>query len=365
MVAVEGEEAEVALNRSSRIRKVGIHIRYQRCETAWIALQLAEWLQANQIPVSVLSLGRRGDHVHPDWDHKVRSDNNVDNLLDWYKQHSHVVWFSDVAAADIYTAKQAGTKSILVASWDDPASHRKLYKMVDRLVSASPALTHRLRGDFKGKKVTYIPLHMHNMEQREAMAAIRPSRPHVLLNLRNSRKHQPGKRIAQMLRNWFHQIEAEWTIWVPRSLENENSWIHKCFVSPHENSSFTFCTKADWDSQRLLFGWHDVMVWPTLQVGFGLPVVMALTMGMPVASFDIPPVNEYVIRENSLLSPTQVQYNNTGGAQLLPDLSRFEAQVASLLSNPPLLQKYKKHTGDWVTERAKLFASGWRDVLLT
>jgi hypothetical protein len=87
-------------------------------------------------------------------------------------------------------------------------------------------------------------------------------------------------------------------------------------------------------------------------------------MGTPVIGFDIPPLNEYVIKENSLLAPVQVRYDNKGNPILSPDIPKLESSVTGFLKQPYLLQRFKKHTSDWVKERAKLFNSGWKEVFL-
>lgn len=339
--------------------RVGIHVRYHRCETTWVALQLASWIRSQGASCSVLALGARGKAVHPEWDQEVMTDVNCD-FADWASKCQYVVWFYDASIADLAHARMQGAKPVLVASWDDPVSHAELYRQAYRVVCLSPSLAQRLRGELQLKNVVYAPIDMPMLDPRQSIT-MRPDKPRVLLNLRGPRKQQLGSAMVPMLTNWFHQVQAEWTIWVPRSMLHKRSWVNKCMRSPHKESTFHFVTRADWDTQRLLYGWNDLTIWPTLKGGHALTVVFSLVMGAPVVTFDVPPANEYVSKDNGILAPCQVRYAN-GRASVVPDLQRYEGYVTRLLTQKNALNKLKKHTADWTGERRKLFTAGWQEV---
>jgi glycosyltransferase involved in cell wall biosynthesis len=349
-------------NKPSRLIKVGIHIRYQRCEAAWIALQLASWLKNNYIDCSVLSFGKEGQNVYPQWDSRIRTDRKLHNLSSWFAEHTHIVWIGDVSKQDVKTAKQAGAKTVFIVSWDDSYNVRSLYESFDYLITMSPSLRQRLVAEYKNKKIFYIPLHMIDLAQRQSSHTYRPDKPRVLLNLRNSRSHQLGSKLTPVLKSLFAKHAAEWTLWVPKSLINKKSWISKAIIQ-NQDSSYKLEFSADWDNQRWLYGSHDLMIWPTLYIGYGLSAIMAQTMGLPVVGFDVPILNEYLVKENSHLIPVQIQYNKSGIASMSPDLARLESVVSKILAAPQLITKFKKHTGDWSKERYELYESGWKQVL--
>jgi glycosyltransferase involved in cell wall biosynthesis len=350
----------VADNHSNKgTMKTGIHIRYHRCETTWVALQLASWIRSQGGSCSVLALGSRGKTVHPEWDNEVVTDYTCD-FKEWASKCQYVIWFYDASIADLLQAKMKGAKPVLVASWDDPVGHAELYKQAYRVVCLSPSLTERLRHELQLKNVIYAPIGMPMLESRQSIT-IRPDRPRVLLNLRGPRKQQLGPVMGPTLTNWFHQIQAEWTLWVPKNMLHERSWINKCIKSPHKDSTFHFVTNADWDSQRLLYGWNDITIWPTLRGGHALTAIFSLIMGAPVITFDVPPANEYITKDNGILSPCQVRYDN-GRATIVPDLQRYEHCVTRLLTQHTALANLKSHTSDWTQERRKLFIAGWNEV---
>lgn len=338
--------------------RIGIHIRYHRCETTWVALQLASWIRSKGMDCSVLSFGSRGKTVHPEWDQEVMTDYN--RLDDWLSKCKYVIWFHDVTLADIMHANSRKVKTVLVASWDDMATQVELYKQVYRVVCLSPSLAQRLRDEFRLSNVIYAPVDIPLMNPRQSIV-MRPDRPRILLNVRGPRKQQLGSSMGSVLTNWFHQLLAEWTIWIPRSLMHSRSWINKCMAAPNRDSTFHFVTKADWDTQRLLYGWNDLTIWPTLHGGHAFTVVLSLLMGAPVVTFDVPPANEYINRDNGILAPCQIRYID-GHANIVPDLTRYEALVTRLVTQKGALARLKKHTVDWTVERRKLFIDGWLQV---
>jgi glycosyltransferase involved in cell wall biosynthesis len=144
---------------------------------------------------------------------------------------------------------------------------------------------------------------------------------------------------------------------------NKKSWIHKCLKTTHPDSSFKFETRADWDSQRLLYGWSDFTLLPVIHSDHGLVPLMSLSMGSPVATFDIPPSNEYINKGNGILAPCQVKYDKVGLASLVPDVQRFESMVKKTLTDGDLVVNMKDHTNDYANDRKSAFIKTWRNLL--
>lgn len=341
--------------------RVGIRVPYQRSENTWLALQLASWLKTQGIVTSVLAIGACNDNVHPDWDNFVKSDMNYP-FKEWVKKQSYVIWFGVASPSDIFQAKRSGQKIVMVASWEDNIYYNSLFRHATKVICLSPSLAHRLRGDTNMRNIFYVPLDLPSFTPHKTLI-IRPERPRVLLNLRGPKSGQFGSMLANTMSNLFEHIVAEWTIWVPRSLLHDRAWVSKTLEHKNSEGAYHFASKADWDTQRMLYSWNDLTLLPTLRGGHGSAIVISLLSGTPVITFDVPPANEYLSKENGILAPCQVEYNKEGLARMIPDLQRYETCITKALQQKNTLSKLKKHTSDWSEERRKLFKDGWLDVL--
>lgn len=339
---------------------VGFHLRYQRCESTWVGLQIANWLKSFGISSSVLSFGARSDSVLTEWDKKVTTDYKLP-FMTWLANKTHVVWAGDVTLEDIEIANLKKVKTILIASWNDPAEYMSLYSSAHKVVCLSPSLSKRLTRIHQLKNVHYAPLDIPSWSVSSSLT-LRPDRPKVLINLRGPRKQQLGTKLYDTLTRWFKKVPAEWLLWVPKSLNHRKSWIHKCISSKHEKSSISLINEADWNSQRLILSKADLHVLPVTNTNHGLSAIMSLFMGTPVVTFDLPPANEYLNKANSALVPCQIQYLSDGIAQIVPDLLRLDIAVQKLATQPELLGSLKKHTADDTSDRKQLFKNAWQEV---
>lgn len=338
------------------------HLRYRSLESTYLAFQLAHLLQRLGISYSILSYGYREAKVNPNFDSKVIDEIDV-NIPSFISKYSHIIYFSDCSYKDLQIAKTLNVESIYIANWRDPASSIPNYLNANKIVSFSPSLASKIQRLNLNKNVFYIPIHLISESQLKPLPVLNPSKPNILLNLRFSKHQNYGKKITNYLRAWFHQTCANWTLWLPSNQHHKKSWINKCFTAPNIDSSFNIESKTDWDTQRLLYASNDLMIWPSCHVGFGLPVITSLTFGCPILGFNISPINEYVIKENSILVPVHFEYDKKGLGLITPDLDRFNTKVINTINNPSLISNMKTYTGDWSKQREELFECMWKRVL--
>ena len=115
-------------------------------------------------------------------------------------------------------------------------------------------------------------------------------------------------------------------------------------------------------SSLLLYGAHDLVLWPAEIEGFGLVGIESLYMGTPVIAYDMPPMSDIIIDGvNGMLVPC-----DTGGAPNGPMFAKPDAvqfiETATIAIDNRLVGMNKRTKLSRKTKRAS-FNKGWKKII--
>jgi glycosyltransferase involved in cell wall biosynthesis len=120
-----------------------------------------------------------------------------------------------------------------------------------------------------------------------------------------------------------------------------------------------------WEKHHLLFGQHDLVVWPTLFEDVGLIGLGSIYMGTPVLAFDMPLIGEYLKDGvNGVLVPCDLDYRWPGAAQVTPNYRVFGEYLESMLDRPEYLTKLRQSVHTGVQSRRDTFFTRWQKLLV-
>lgn len=119
------------------------------------------------------------------------------------------------------------------------------------------------------------------------------------------------------------------------------------------------------DKQELLFGYHDLTLWPSLTESAALIGLTSLAMGTPVISFDHP-VAADAIKDgrNGVLVPCEIETIGIGGAKVKPDYPLFGRKITEVVNDIKLLEHLRQNSIIGLRERREIFTSKWKDLLV-
>lgn len=119
------------------------------------------------------------------------------------------------------------------------------------------------------------------------------------------------------------------------------------------------------DKQELLFGYHDLTLWPSLIESAALVGLTSLAMGTPVIAFDHP-VAADAIKDgrNGVLVPCEIEPIGIGGAKVKPDYSLFGRKITEVVNDIKLLEHLRQNSVVGLRERREVFTSKWKDLLV-
>lgn len=119
------------------------------------------------------------------------------------------------------------------------------------------------------------------------------------------------------------------------------------------------------DKQELLFGHHDLTLWPSLTESAALVGLTSLCMGTPVIAFDHPTAADAIKDgRNGVLVTCGIETCGIGGAKVKPDYPLFGRRVTELVRNTEELDHLRQHSVNGLRERRELFISKWKDLLV-
>lgn len=119
------------------------------------------------------------------------------------------------------------------------------------------------------------------------------------------------------------------------------------------------------DKQELLFGHHDLTIWPSLSESAALVALTSLSMGTPVISFDHP-VAADAIKDgrNGVLVQCEIESVGIGVTKVKPDYPLFGRQLTDLARDVPFLDHLRQNSINGLRERREVFTSKWKDLLV-
>ena len=120
---------------------------------------------------------------------------------------------------------------------------------------------------------------------------------------------------------------------------------------------------SQWSEQVFMMSEHDLVIWPITRDGFSIIGTTALCLGTPVMAWNVPPINECLSNDNSVLVGCDLEYNWLGMPEAKQDYMAFERSLRYLISSNTLLGKLRKHTKDDLLERKEVFNSSLDMIL--
>jgi glycosyltransferase involved in cell wall biosynthesis len=119
------------------------------------------------------------------------------------------------------------------------------------------------------------------------------------------------------------------------------------------------------DKQELLFGHHDLTLWPSLTESVAIVGLTSLCMGTPVIAFDHPTAADAIKDgRNGILVQCEIENHGIGGAKVKPDYPSFGRRLTEMVRDVEALDHLRQNTINGLRERREVFTSKWKDLLV-
>jgi hypothetical protein len=343
--------------------RVGLRLHYQKTDAVYMAFRVAELAQSLGFDVEILPRNKPSA-IHPAWDKNVFRHSGIDYYT-WIKEGvSRIVFFGQAAPNELQAAQKAGVKTILVVLWDQiEIEDTNLYHLFDGIVCPAKKVA-RLLADKMGLDniccVPWDPGIPITNDYRE----IDIRKVTLLWSLDGSQcVHQEPKFISVVENLLASHSNTFITITYNNILPPKGVTELKKLIE-YGDGRVNLVSNPSIDRHMLMYGQHDLTIWPSLIESVGLVGLSSLYMGTPVIAFNHPLVSEIVKDgKNSELVPCDLQLNWLGVPYVQPNYAIFGRQLSRLVENPEKLSQMREWTSSGLRERQDLFQDRWAKLL--
>ncbi len=277
----------------------------------------------------------------------------------WLSKNPSVVFFIHHCFLDqVQENVKKGIKSVYVVMWERFCDYKKSADLVDVLVAPTANCLRFLHRMGYGVKTVYIPW-MVDYHKTPPKPSREPLRLFFSQGLPESRRRGDFayRAVGQLLKEGF-SIELL-VNHVDHILPRDRTELKKLptdKVKVYSNTDFT--------SHIDLMRKSDLFLWPTLREGLGLMGLESLSVGTPVVSFDVPPVNEFLAHGvNSTLAECSTRWFRDGVPEVDADEKSYESYLKALryaVKNAVYLKEWAQHG---LEQRQSRFYRAWNELL--
>jgi glycosyltransferase involved in cell wall biosynthesis len=272
---------------------VGIYTRWQRRDSTYAAIQIADLLSQWQHDVTILTPTPKKPAVSRFWDGRVRHDSQV-RFTDWAAPLSLVIWLFCPHPSQPAWAKNANKRTVLIPDWADLREIDEGGPLFWRILAPTRCWTNFLT-DRGAHNVVHCPWSpVLPITERSHDGPVRVYVPPV------DRPGDDDESVAVDVIEAMLSLDraAQATI----STDGRRSALAKRLerlakVQPR----LTLDRPADYQQQVLRYGEHSLTLLTTVVENFAMSALCSFHMGTPVIGFKAPALDEVANIQNSVL----------------------------------------------------------------
>lgn len=339
--------------------RLAICTKYSHCEETYAAIRVAAWAESRGIEVEMVTVTDRTSRVDDHWDRAVRRLRPV-QLAGWLLHYDAVVWTYLPAAATLHTLQAQRIKLLLIAFWRafKPA-HANRYNDFDVIVTPSDAASQLLETMWNVQHTCPIPW------DAGLPITIKDAVPsgniRVLFPLMDQTPNKTEMTAIHLIDRMLRATDVHVTVaYTPSQVRSAGLRLLHQMSGARDVSIQRSPTLAQ---RPFLFYNHDLTVWPTHEEDIGLVGLQSLAMGTPVVTFEVMPLPEFLLPDNSITVPCAYRYSDAGVPIANPDYNMFEDRLLSIINDPDSIYRMRLHTAQGLRERQQNFEESWDRIL--
>lgn len=343
--------------------RIGICTHYAHCDQAYLAVRLADFVQAQAATPTLYSYDKPAK-LRTAYDNKVISRSKA-RFTDWAKKCDAVVWTHIPAIEQLNYIKRQNKITVVAPMWQDlKTPFRKTARAADHIVAMSSECRELFQSVYKFKNTVLIPFDTglspirktENVNQRKVRLFLpwfdrnaRCAQQVFLSNLQRVVERMPEAHVtAAITSSQFSPAIAKFF----QSLGDRNAGRVKLF----RNVSLR-------DRPQMFLN-HDLTLYPAECDNYGFCGLTSITCGTPILTFAVSPQIDFAYPDtNAVVVKTKVNYDEYGVAHADPDYERYFAALQTLIAEPWHIDAMNKRINYNLNSRRKSFEMGWQSVL--
>lgn len=342
---------------------VGIYTHYARCDQAYLALRLADYVGEQGADFSIYS-DQAPAKLRVAYDNAIRHKKKI-RYTDWAKKHSVIVWTHIPKIEQINYAKRCGIVTVLAPMWQDIAPpFKKTIRQADHLIALSAECRDLFQTIYKFKHTTFIPYDA-GLPPVKKDADVNAQKIKLLLPWfdRNARCAQPDL-LTHLQHILTRMPEAHLTVVINSSQFAPS--IAKFFqtLSRKTSGRVVLRRNIDVNARPALFTAHDLTVFPAECDNYGYTNALSINCGTPVLTLGVAPQTDVVSpKMNGVLVRTKVDYDENGVPHAAPNYEHYADALQTLIAEPKYINAMSRNITHNFSARRRAFEFGWQTIL--
>jgi glycosyltransferase involved in cell wall biosynthesis len=340
---------------------VGIYTHYARCDEAYLALRLAEFLRGVDEPFELFS-DTPPARLGSGYDSRIKHRGKV-KFTEWARTKRVILWTGVPAIEQLNYAKRHGIKTIVAPMWQElELPFRRSLRAADVVVSFSMECRELYRNIYKFKNSTLIPFD-------PGIPASKKEKPvdHKKIKIflpwfdRNARCTHV-EFIAEMEVLLRAMPEIHLTVGISSS--KFSPAVGKFLRSLGEKTGrVNLLRNVAFLARPEIYAQNDLTIFPAECDNYGFCGLTSIACGTPIVSFGVSPQTDFIYpSSNGVLVKAQIDYDENGVPHANPDYSRFFEAVQALVAEPKYIETMNARVNYNLSARKKAFELGWHEL---
>lgn len=342
-----------------QVMKVGLRSPYQRCDATFIALRVARVAQEMGYAVEIMPRDKPASSLFPNWDRVVLRNPKLD-YLQWLESGmSYLIYTEPPVKEELTACARLGIRTIYLALWDHiTEADAKILHHFTRVVCPARCCK-KLIVDRLGLSNVMACVWDPGTPVTQDLREVDPGRVGVLWPVGGDLSISFLGSFETFLKKCLHV----WATIVYTSDLAAGTVRELRRLSLAMDGRLELIKDPLWDRLQIIYGRHDLTIWPVTSESLGLVGLCSIHMGTPVLAFDHPLIGEIVADgKNGILVPCNLKYNWLEVPSVDPDYSLFGEHLARTAADAPLLTHLRRTTTNGLYRRRKQFQAFWQGM---
>lgn len=343
--------------------KIGFRIPYSRCDATFMGLRVGKLALDLGFDIEIYPTDKP-TYTHAFWDRYLVRPGKAP-LNEWLQCNlTQIIYTKPPALDELQSTAHLKIRTNLVLLWDllVPTDDQLLGRF-DRIICPARAPMQLLQKRLGLRNLFYIPWDTGvpiSYEPRD----LDPARLGIIWPLNDSQTYRQDPKFLQVASMLLEQVPSAWL-----TITYSNGLAHEPLRELRKLAQFAdgrveLIRNLSLDKQDLLFGYHDLTVWPALIEAAGLVGLTSLSMAAPVLAFDYPIIGEIIKSgRNGELVPCDLSASPTGVPSVVPDYPLFGKHLVDLARDTQHLSQLRQDAMAGLRERRTGFMTKWQTLL--
>jgi glycosyltransferase involved in cell wall biosynthesis len=272
---------------------IGIYTRWQRRDSTYAAIQIADLLSQWRHEVTILTPTPTKPPVSSFWDGHVRHDSQV-RFTEWAAPLALVIWLFCPHPGQPVWAKNANKRTVLVPDWADLSVISEVGPLFWRVLAPTRCWANLL-ADRGARNVVHCPWSpVLPITERSHAGPVKVYVPPV---------DRPGEDDESTAVDIIEAVlSLNKSVQATISTDGRRSALAKRLERlAKAQPRLTLDRPADYHQQVLRYGEHSLTMLTTVVENFAMSALCSFHMGTPVVGFNAPSLDEVANPQNSVL----------------------------------------------------------------